>query len=90
MGPAMSFLSVSAVVRCADALVRGAVQVLGLALVLAVFLPVAPTLVFWPLMPSDKLFRLLELYKGWALNVITRCGPEVGDLPPTRQTTLDL
>jgi hypothetical protein len=67
----MPLLSVSAMVRCADAFVRGAVQMLGLTLVLAVFLPVAPGLVFWPLMPEGKLFQLLKLYRDWALTIIT-------------------
>ncbi|MCO5999792.1 hypothetical protein [Actinoallomurus rhizosphaericola] len=70
-------LPVSTVVHCADALVRGAVQVLGLTLVVAAFLPVAPALIFWPLMPAGKLFRLLELYKGWAVTIITWGGPAV-------------
>lgn len=66
----MPFLPVSAVARSAETLVRGAVRLTGLAVLLVAFIPVAPALALWPLLPEARVIRLLELYRSWAVAVI--------------------
>lgn len=66
-------------VRVTEVLMRGTVLMLGLVLAVVVFIPLVPALLFWPLLPWDRVLGVLELFRGWVLSLIRSAGPDVPD-----------